>query len=452
MSSSLVTTRRSGVLPLLCSAQFLLVLDVTIVAVALPSVREALGFSAAGLQWVLSAYTLAFGGLLVAAGRAGDLFGGRRLFAIGLGLFGTASLSCGVATSAAALIASRAVQGVGAALAAPAALALLTAAFPDPDERRRAVAWWTAAAAGGGASGWVLGGLLTESLGWQAVFLVNVPLCIVGVALIPRVLRDSRAAGDGSSLARLDLPGAVAVTAGLALVVLGLTLVESRGPADPWTVGSLAAGVASLALFARLERRAPHPILPTWALQRPGFPPATVAAVALTASTSSAMFLALLYQQEEMGRSALEVGLWCAPLNLAVIAGSFLGARVRPRRAIPAGLFAVAAAALALVTLSAAGFALAFAVMGAGLGIASVASTASGTQALPVADQGIASGVLNAAAQIGTALGLALIVVVVTALGDRAGFVAAAAIAFVTALAVTRWSPRSRRRRTTPPR
>jgi MFS family permease len=453
MSFSLVTIRRPGVLPLLCSAQFLLVLDVTIVAVALPSVREALGFSAAGLQWVLSAYTLAFGGLLVAAGRAGDLFGRRRLFATGLALFGAASLSCGLATSAAALIASRAVQGVGAALAAPAALALLTAAFPEADERRRAVAWWTAAAAGGGASGWVLGGLLTEALGWQAVFLVNVPLCAIGVALIPRVLRESRAEVENApSLARLDVPGAVSVTAGLALVALGLTLVESRGAADPWTVGSLAAGAASLALFARLERRAPHPILPTWALQRPGFPAAAMAAVALTASTSSAMFLALLYQQEEMGRSAVEVGLWCAPLNLAVIAGSFLGARVPPRRAMPAGLFAVAAGALALVTLSAAGFALAFAVMGAGLGIASVASTASGTQALPEAHQGIASGVLNAAAQIGTALGLALIVVVVTAHGNRAGFAAAAAIAFVTALAVTRWSPRSRRRRTTPPR
>jgi MFS family permease len=454
MYASPVTTRRAAVLPLLCSAQFLLVLDVTIVAVTLPSVREALGFSPAGLQWVLSAYMLAFGGLLVAAGRAGDLFGRRRLFAIGMAVFGAASLSCGLATSAATLVAGRAVQGVGAALAAPAALALLTAAFPQPDERRHAVAWWTAAAAGGGASGWVLGGLLTESLGWQAVFLVNVPLCIVGVALIPLVLRESRAEVECAAgpLARLDIPGAITVTVGLALVVLGLTLVESRGAGDPWTAGSLLAGVAALAVFARIERRAPHPILPGWALHRPGFPPATVAAVALTGSTTSAMFLALLYQQEEMGRSALEVGLWCAPFNVAVIAGSFLGARRQPRRAMPAGLAAVAAGALALVTLSAAGFAIAFTVMGAGLGVASVASTASGTQALPDGDQGIASGVLNAAAQIGSALGLALVVTLVAPFGERAGFVAAAVIALATAVAVTRSWPRPRRRPTTPPR
>jgi len=188
MSISEVTTRGGPVLALLCSAQFLLVLDVTIVAVTLPTVRSDLGFTPAGLQWVISAYTLAFGGLLVAAGRAGDVFGRRRLFGLGLALFGAASLSCGLATSGAVLVASRAAQGVGAALAAPAALALLTAAFPEVGERRRAVAWWTAAAAGGGAAGWVLGGVLTEVLGWRAVFLVNVPLCVAAVALIPRVL------------------------------------------------------------------------------------------------------------------------------------------------------------------------------------------------------------------------------------------------------------------------
>ena len=395
----------------------------------------------------ISAYTLAFGGLLVAAGRAGDLLGRRRLFATGLAAFGAASLSCGLATSAAVLIASRAIQGVGAALAAPAALALLTAAFAEPGERRRAVAWWTAAAAGGGASGWVLGGLLTETLGWRAVFLVNVPLCLAALALVPRVVRESRGAP-----AALDLAGAATVTAALALVVLGLTLVESRGATDPWTAGALAAGLASLARFAALERRAPSPIVPPWALRRPGFAPATVVAAALTGSTTAAMFLALLYQQGEMGRSALEAGLWCAPFNLAVIAGSFLGARLPPRRAMSGGLAAVSAGALALLTLSAAGFAAAFVVMGAGLGVAAVASTASGTQALPESEQGIASGVLNAAAQIGTALGLAAVVTLAAPLGDRAGFVAAAALALATASAVTRWSPRSRRRPTTPPR
>ncbi len=417
----------------------------TIVAVTLPTVRRELGFLATGLQWVVSAYTLAFGGLLVAAGRAGDLFGRRRLFALGLALFGVASLACGLATSPAALVCARAAQGVGAALAAPAALALVTAAFPGAEERRRAVAWWTAAAAGGGASGWVLGGVLTETLGWRAVFLVNVPLCAAAVALIPRFLAESR--GPRTAL---DLAGAVTVTTGLSLVVLGLTLVESRGADDPLALGAAGAGVAGLAAFVVVERRATHPILPAWALRRPGFLPATVTAAALTASTTSAMFLALLYQQDEMGRSALEAGLWSAPLNVAVIAGSFLGARVRPRRAMAVGLVVVSAGALALVTLSAAGFTIAFALMGAGLGAASVASTASGTQALPEEEQGIASGVLNAAAQIGTALGLAVIVTLASPLGYRAGFVAASALAL--GVALTRWWPRSRRRPTTPRR
>ena len=438
-------TARGATLALLCSAQFLLVLDVTIVAVTLPTVRRELGFTAAGLQWVVSAYTLAFGGLLVAAGRAGDLFGRRRLFALGLALFGAASLACGLADSPAVLVASRGVQGVGAALAAPAALALLTVAFAEPAERRRAVAWWTAAAAGGGASGWVLGGVLTEALGWRAVFLVNVPLCIAAVGLIARVLEESR--GPRTSL---DLGGAVAVTTGLALTVLGFTLVESRGIADPVGLASLGGGAVALAGFVVVERRAPHPILPPWAIRRPGFIPAAVTAAALTGSTSSAMFLALLYQQEEMGRSALEAGLWSAPLNVAVIAGSFLGARGRPSFVMPAGLVAVAAGALVLVTLSSAGFALSFVLMGAGLGAAAVASTASGTDALPEEEQGIASGVLNAAAQIGTALGLAVIVTLAAPLGSQAGFAAAAALAL--GVALTRWWPRPRRRPTTPHR
>lgn len=443
--ASTPVTARGATLALLCSAQFLLVLDVTIVAVTLPTVRRELGFSPTGLQWVVSAYTLAFGGLLVAAGRAGDLFGRRRLFALGLALFGAASLVCGLATSPAALVSARAAQGVGAALAAPAALALVTAAFPEAEERRRAVAWWTATAAGGGASGWVLGGVLTETLGWRAVFLVNVPLCIAAVALIPRFVAESR--GPRTAL---DLAGAVTVTAGLSLVVLGLTLVESRGFDDPLALGAAGAGVAALAAFVLVERRAPHPILPAWALRRPGFLPATVTAAALTASTTSAMFLALLYQQDDMGRSALEAGLWSAPLNVAVIAGSFLGARVRPRRTMPVGLVVVSAGALVLVTLSAAGFAIAFALMGAGLGAASVASTASGTQALPEEEQGIASGVLNAAAQIGSALGLAVIVTLASPLGYRAGFVAAGALAL--GVALTRSWPRSHRRPTTPRR
>jgi MFS family permease len=409
--------RRS--LALLCAAQFVVVLDVTIVAVALPAIRHSLGFSTAGLQWVVTAYTLTFGGLLIAAGRLGDLAGRRRVFRAGLVVFGVASLACALAPSAPALIAARAVQGAGAALQAPSALALVTATFPD---RRGAVSWWTAAAAAGGASGWVLGGVLVEAFGWPSVFAVNVPLCAAAVALVPRLLAESRGAPRG-----LDVPGTVAVTAGLSLLVLGFTAVPLALPV----------AAAVLAAFVVIERRAADPILPAWALRRPGFARANGVAMTLTATTTSAMFLAILYQQEELGRSALAAGLWSAPLNLAVIAGS----RLHPRAAMPAGLVAIAAGALAL---EAEQLVLAFVLMGLGLGSASVASTALGTAALPADEQGIASGVLNAAAQVGSALGLAVVV----PLGYEAGWAAVA----VLALAVATGSLRTSRRRPTTPR
>jgi MFS family permease len=404
-------------LALLCAAQFVVVLDVTIVAVALPAIRHDLGFSTEGLQWVVTAYTLSFGGLLIAAGRLGDLAGRRRVFRAGLVLFGGASLACALAPTGGALVAARAVQGAGAALQAPTALALVTATFPD---RRAAVSWWTAAAAAGGASGWVLGGVLVEALDWPAVFAVNVPLCALAAALVPRWLAESRGAPRG-----LDVPGTVAVTAGLSLLVLGLTQLPAALP--------LAAVV--LAAFVAIERRAADPILPAWALRRPGFAHANAVALTLTATTTSAMFLAILFQQEELGRSPLEAGLWSAPLNLAVIAGS------RLRAPMPAGLVAIAAAALAL---EAELLLIAFVLMGLGLGSASVASTATGTAALPADEQGIASGVLNAAAQIGSALGLAIVV----PLGYTAGWATVA----VLAVAVATGSLRTSRRRPTTPR
>jgi MFS family permease len=467
-SDDIVERRSVAVLGLLCSAQFLVVLDVTVVAIALPDVRRALGFSAEGLQWVLTAYTLTFGGLLVTAGRAADLAGRRRLFRVGVALFGAASLGCGLAPSAAALVALRAVQGVGAAIVAPAALALLTAAFDGAAERRRAVAWWTAAAAGGGASGWVLGGVLVESLGWRAVFLVNLPICAVVVALAPRVLAESRLA----VARRLDLPGAALVTAGLTLLVHGFTRAEAAGFDDRWAAASLAAALIALAAFAVVERRAADPILPPSALRLPAFAAATGAALALTATTTPPMFLSILYQQELLERSALATGLSCAPFNLAVIGGSVLAPRFRwtPGGLMAGGLCAIASGALLLTGLSSDGGSAdrllpAFLIMGAGLGCAAVASTASGTAALSKTEQGIASGVLNAAAQVGTALGLAVLVSLAAAMtsalgpgrdalvaGYRWGFAGSAALALAAAaaaLAVSRRatgsSPRCRR-------
>jgi hypothetical protein len=253
------------------------------------------------------------------------------------------------------------------------------------------------------------------------VFAVNVPLCAAAAALVPRLLAESRGAPRG-----LDVPGTVALTVGLSLLVVGFAQVP------------LALPVAAVVLagFVVVERRAADPILPGWALRRPGFARANGVALTLTATTTSAMFLAILFQQEELGRTALAAGLWSAPLNLAVIAG----ARLHPRAAMPAGLVAIAAGALAL---EAEQLVLAFVLMGLGLGSASVASTALGTAALPADEQGVASGVLNAAAQIGSALGLAVVV----PLGYPAGWIAVA----VLALAVATGSLRTSRRRPTTP-
>ncbi len=418
-------------LALLCVAQFMVVLDVTIVVVALPAIQADLGFTTSALQWVVTAYTLVFGGLLILAGRAGDLVGRRRLFSAGLVLFGLASLGCGLAPSSGALIALRAVQGLGAAVVAPTALALLTATFPDGRERRRAVAVWTAAAAGGGASGWVLGGLLTEAASWRWVFLVNAPIGLAAALLTVRVVAESR----GPRGRGLDVPGAVTLTLGIALLVVAA---ERRA----WPAG--AAALALLAAFVAIERRAAAPILPLSALRVPPFATATGAALAVTAATTPPMFLAVLHLQRDLGLGAVETGLACAPVNLAVIAGSALAPRAiaaaGTRAAIAGGLLAIAAGA----GLLAAGGRLAvmlpaFAVMGAGLGCGSVASTAAGTSALGPEHRGLAGGVLNAAAQIGTVLGLGVLIAVAEA-GARWGYLGAVAIALAAATASARTS------------
>jgi hypothetical protein len=391
---------------LLCGVQFVAVLDTTIVAVALPSIEHDLGFDAATLQWVVTAYTLAFGGLLIPAGRAGDLIGHRRLFVAGLALFTAASAGCALAAAPAVLVGLRALQGVGSALMTPAALALL---------RGRSIGVWTAAAAGGGASGWVLGGVLTERYGWPAIFVVNVPLGLAGIALATRVLpRDAGARGEGASL---DLPGAAAITAALVALVYGCS--QRSAPA-------LAGAALLLAAFVAIERRAADPILPPGVMRNRPFVKANVVAGALTAATTPAMLLSILYQQQELHRTATETGLMCVPFNLAVIAGSLLGGRMS------IGLAGVAAGAGLLLT---GAFIPAYVVMGYGLGVAATASTEQGTAALRER-AGLASGLLNAAAQVGTVVGLATL----TPLGSRAGFIGAAAVALAAQLAARRAS------------
>jgi EmrB/QacA subfamily drug resistance transporter len=410
------TGRRWPALALLCVAQFVVVLDVTIVAIALPEIQTDLGFSQSGLQWVVSAYTLVFGGFLLLAGRAADLWGRRRLFMVGLVVFSGASLVCGLAGSPFSLVVARVVQGLGAAIVAPSALSSLTTAFPEGEGRERALGVWTAAAAGGGATGWLLGGLITGGLGWEWVFFVNVPVGVLGVALAPFLISESR---DVTAPPRLDLAGAMTVTAGLTLLVYGITHVQEVGLISPVTLVSLGSSLVLLAGFVAVEEHVRHPLVPLRIFRSRRLLGANLVALTLTAATTPPMLLCILYVQQVLGYSPAEAGLVFPPFNLAVIGGSLLGprlvARLGPRAVMACGLLAISAGALCFVGIARHGGYLlylipGFVLMGSGLGCASVASTASGTSAAEGGLQGLASGLLNSAAQIGTVLGLAILV------------------------------------------
>ncbi len=370
---------RFPVLALLCMAQFVDVLDVNASVVALPSIARDFGLDERRLQWVVTAYVLVFAGCLLVSGRLADTYGRRRVFAIGMAVFTVASLACGLAPGPLALVAARAVQGLGAALTAPAALALIVDAFPGD---RRAVAVWTGVAAVGGASGLVLGGVIAETLGWRWVFLINVPIGLVTLTLTPWLLTESRTAGR-----RIDLLAAAAGTAGLALLVAAI----SGYPL------ALAGAVVPAALFVRRERAAAEPLV----LRDRTVAIAAAAGVLLTATTSGTGVLASIYLQGESGLDPIAAGLAMLPLSVSVVAGSLLGAR------LDVGLVLVAAGCAALAL----GSVLAWGVLaGYGLGAASVAATTLGMSAVSGDDRGAVSGLLSTAAQVGAAVGVAALV------------------------------------------
>src|SRR6266511_731054 len=452
--------RRWAALALLCVAQFVDVLGVTIVIVALPAIGRDLGLAEQDLHWVASIYALCFGGFLLLAGRAADLYGRRRLFAGGLAVCTVASLACGLAGSPAVLVGARALQGLGAAVAVPAALSLLTTTFPDGPERTRALGVWTAAAAGGGVTGFFLGGVLTGTLGWHWVFWVNVPVGVLGLALTPVLLVERR---DQAAARRLDVVGAITGTTGLVLLVYGFTRAGEAGFAAARTLGTLALAAALLAGVWLVEGRMADPIVPHGVLRSRELVGANLAAFTLTAVTSPAGVLGTLYLQEALGYPPTATGLALLPFSLAAIAGSLAGARltarIRARATMTLGLVTVTTAMLVLSRIPTRGQGglpwLMTGVVLAGLGLtcASVAATATatGTAAAAGDAQGLASGLLNTAAQIGTALGIAALVTVAartSALtgasdptpaqlvnGFRLAFLVAALVAFLGALA-----------------
>jgi EmrB/QacA subfamily drug resistance transporter len=402
-----------AVLAICCMAQFMVVLDVAIVNVALPQMRQDLGLSVTGQQWVVNAYTLTFAGLLMIGGRAGDLFGRRRVFMLGLGLFTFCSLMGGLAQNGPWLIAARAAQGVGGAILAPSTLSLLTIRFFEPAERRRALGAWSATAASGAAIGVLVGGILTDLLDWRWVLFVNVPIGIVLLAGAWLALTESRLEGAHRSL---DLPGALALTAGLSILVYGIVSTDTHSWGSPQTLTTLAVGGILLLAFLFIESRAAHPVVPLSIFKMKTLSAANGIAVTVGAALFGMYFFLSLYLQQVNGYSPLKAGLAFLPAGLATMAGALtaprLMARIGPRRQLATGLLVAAAGLVWMSTVSAhAGyFAHVFGpvlLVGVGLGLSFVPMTMAATTGVPPHEAGLASGLVNTSRQVGGAVGLA---------------------------------------------
>ncbi|MEO6411850.1 MAG: MFS transporter [Pedococcus sp.] len=404
------------VLGVILIAQLMVVLDATIVNVALPKIQTALDFTPTGLSWVLSAYTLAFGGLLLFGARAGDLFGRRRVFVTGMALFATSSFVGGFATTATWLIASRAAQGVGAALAAPAVLALLMSTFTDPRERTRALGLFTGVSIGGAAIGLIAGGLLTEWFSWRWVMFVNVPigLAVVAAALLV-VPETARASG------KIDVAGALTSTLGMTALVYGFVHAAEAGWGNAETIVSFVAAVGLLAAFVLIERRAAHPITPLELFANPTRAGSYAGRLLLVAGIMGTFFFTTLFLQDILGYTPLQTGLGFLPLTAALFLASQLSARrfveqFGPRRVMVAGTL-LSTTALALLsrvseTSSYWSILLPLVLLGLGNGTAFVPLTGASLHEVEPRHAGAASGLVNVTQQVGGSLGLALLVTV----------------------------------------
>ena len=410
--------RRWLALAALAVAQFMVFLDETVVNVALPSIKVDLGFSQATLSWVVSAYIVVFGGLVLLGGRIADLFGRRRVFLLGTSVFGVASLLDGLASSQGMLIGARVLQGVGAALATPAALALVAALFPVQVERVKALSIWGALSGLGFAVGILLGGAITEAASWRWVFLINVPVALASLFVVPRLVIESRIAARRG----FDIAGAITVTLGLTTLVYTLV----KAPAYGWTsltTHALFAGAAGLiAAFVVIERRSAAPLIPPGFLRQRSALVPNLLQLLLGMSGISSLFLLTLYTQQVLGYSPLEAGLAYLPLAVGVasataVANQLVG-RVGPRLLAAAGL-GIASAGMALMAQApvAADYwsqvLPALVIIGLGVGLSFVSITTAALGGVDDAAAGLASGLLSTTVQIGGALGVAVLAGVV---------------------------------------
>jgi EmrB/QacA subfamily drug resistance transporter len=417
-------SKRWTALILLCAAQFVVVLDASIVNVALPSIGEGLDFSQENLAWVVNAYVLTFGGFLLLGGRMADLLGRRRVFISGLMVVAVASLAAGFAATEGQLIAARAAQGLGAAIISPSALSIVTTIFRDGAERNKALGVWGAVAGSGGAAGVLLGGILTDGLGWEWVLWVNVPVAVVAALLAPRLIPESR---SESATRHFDAAGAVTVTAGLSVLVYAIVDAVDAGWGSTQTIGLLALSAALIGSFIAIELRSKAPLMPFGIFRLRTLTGANVVGLLVGASLFSAFFFISLYMQQVLGFSAIEAGLSYLPLALTIIASAGIGSQLVTRLGfkpvLAAGMVFIAAGLGWFSQVSVDGSFLSDVLgpsllMATGLGFAFVTSTIAAVSGVPERESGLASGLINTSQQIGGALGLAVLATIANSRTD----------------------------------
>jgi EmrB/QacA subfamily drug resistance transporter len=425
MGSSTVDSRRWIALAVLVATQFMVVLDIAIVNVALPTIKTDLHFSQESLQWVVTAYAIFFGGVLLLGGRMADLLGRRRMFMAGLALFTVSSLLDGLAWSEGSLIAFRALQGLGAALLAPAALSILTTTFREGRERNLALGIWGAVSGSGAAAGVLLGGLLVSALDWSWIFFINVPVGVAVLAVSPFLLRESRAELDHRYF---DTAGAVSITSGLMLLVYGLTRASQHGWSTPETIGLLASSAALIIAFVVIELRSPAPLLPMRIFRLRTLTASNITALLTGAAIFSQFFLLTLYMQQVLHYSALQTGAAYLTFTLAIIIFSTVSqalvTRVGIRRILPVGLTLAATGLVIYTRLPVGGHYFwdlfpAFLVGGIGMALVFVPMSIGALAGVGRSDAGIASGLLNTNQQIGGAIGVAVATTIATTYTGR---------------------------------
>ena len=417
--------RRWTALILLCVAQFVVVLDASIVNVALPSIGKGLHFSEQNLPWVVNAYVIAFGGFLLLGGRAADLLGRRRVFMVGLVVVAVASLAAGFASNQGQLIAARAAQGLGAAIISPAALSIVTMLFSDGAERNKALGAWGAVAGSAGAAGVLLGGILTDSLGWEWVLWVNVPVALIALAFTPGLIPESR---SESETRHFDAAGAVTITLGLSVLAYALLDASSAGWGSTKIVSLLVLSVVLIGSFIFIEMRSKAPLVPFRIFQLRTLTGANIVGLLLGASLFSMFFFVSLYMQQVLHYSPIHAGLSYLPLALTIIVAAGLGGqfvtRLGFKPVLAAGMLLVALGLFWFSAVSVGGGFLSdilgpslLAAMGLGFGF--VTSTIAAVSGVPNHEQGLASGLINTSQQFGGALGLAVLSTIATSRTDN---------------------------------